>query len=361
MKKIKIIHAADLHLDSPFEALGNLAATRRGEQRELLCRIAELVGSEGADLLLLSGDLLDGGFAYAETAKMLCSVLGDLSCPVFISPGNHDFYSAKSPYARLELPENVHIFKSPKISCVELLELSVRIWGAGFNDIECPPLLQNFSFDKIPGVFDLAVLHGDTGSAHSPYNPISAQDIAASGFDYLALGHVHSFSGLQKSGSTFFAYPGAPEGRGFDECGEKGVLSVEISESGVFAKFIETASRKYRVLRADANAPIEAQIAPSPRDIVRVELFGACESAPNLAAIRERLKDYFFALELKDKTTLAENIWARAEEDTLRGLFLRKMRQELDATEGDFERAQICAAVRWGIAALDGGEEAEIL
>lgn len=70
MKKLKILHAADLHLDSPFEGLGaGKAAIRRKEQRELLNRLAELAVSEQVDVVLLAGDLLDSGNTYYETGR----------------------------------------------------------------------------------------------------------------------------------------------------------------------------------------------------------------------------------------------------------------------------------------------------
>ncbi|MBQ8264817.1 MAG: metallophosphoesterase, partial [Oscillospiraceae bacterium] len=131
-RPLKIIHAADLHLDSPFEVLGERAALRRSEQRELLQRIAELCREREADMLLLAGDLLDTGSAYAETFSALCSAFGSLDCPVFISPGNHDFYSPASPYAAGTLPENVHIFRGGW-ECVELAEKGVRLYGAAFT------------------------------------------------------------------------------------------------------------------------------------------------------------------------------------------------------------------------------------
>ena len=98
MSKIKILHAADLHLDSPFQALSSAKASiRRGEQRELLARLAELAITEEVDVVLLSGDLLDSATPYTETAQELVRHLGSIPAPVFIAPGIHDFYSLHSP------------------------------------------------------------------------------------------------------------------------------------------------------------------------------------------------------------------------------------------------------------------------
>ena len=119
MSTLKILHTADLHLDSPFEGLpSGKASVRRNEQRGLLGRLAELAQSEKADVLLLSGDLLDSDNTYYETGDELIRSLGGTGMPVFIAPGNHDYYSDKSPYARLELPANVHVFTKEKPDCV---------------------------------------------------------------------------------------------------------------------------------------------------------------------------------------------------------------------------------------------------
>ncbi len=168
---IKLLHAADLHLDSPFEGLGeSKAAVRRTEQRQLLYRIAQLAHNEKVHLVLLAGDLLDSDSAYAETGEELVKALGGIEAPVFISPGNHDFYSARSPYARLKLPDNVHIFKSPRIECVELPGLGVRVWGAAFTDKYSGGMLRGFSAEKTAGVLDIMCIHGEVNAA-SAYNP----------------------------------------------------------------------------------------------------------------------------------------------------------------------------------------------
>ncbi len=113
---LNIIHGADFHLDSPFPGLSpQRAAQRRGEQRELLSRLAQLARETRAHLVLLSGDLMDGDNVYRETAQALSQALGSIPCPVFLAPGNHgNCYGPSSVYATLDWPDNVHIFTSPK-------------------------------------------------------------------------------------------------------------------------------------------------------------------------------------------------------------------------------------------------------
>ena len=102
---IRIIHAADLHLDSPFEGLDRRrAAQRRREQRTLIDRIAALAAERQADLLLFSGDLFDTNAAFLETASCLENALRAVRIPVFIAPGNHDYYAKGSPWTLLQVP-----------------------------------------------------------------------------------------------------------------------------------------------------------------------------------------------------------------------------------------------------------------
>ena len=142
---IRILHAADLHLDSPFNALSEeKAALRRREQRELLRSLARIRAEQNASLVLLSGDLFDSDSTWAETEELLRLTLSEMAVPVFIAPGNHDYYAANGRWARMRLPENVHVFTSPRLEAVELPEKGVRVWGAAFTDTVSAPLLADF-------------------------------------------------------------------------------------------------------------------------------------------------------------------------------------------------------------------------
>lgn len=95
--------------------------------------MAELARSERADIVLLAGDIFDGGGTYFETGAEFVRCLRDMSVPVFIAPGNHDPYDARSPYAKLDIPQNVRIFTERDVECAELPELGVRVYGAGVH------------------------------------------------------------------------------------------------------------------------------------------------------------------------------------------------------------------------------------
>ena len=361
---IRILHAADLHLDSPFQGLGrDKALVRRGEQRELLRRIAALAVEREADVLLLAGDLFDSQGAYAETAQLLGEVLSRLPMPVFIAPGNHDRYSPRSAW-EFVVGENVHIFKEESISCVELKDLGLRVWGTAFTERYRTSPLADFRAEKYPGMLDVMVLHGEVGNPASNYGPITAEQLSRSGMDYVALGHVHTASGLCRAGETFYAWPGCPEGRGFDETGEKGVYLVELENGGCRAEFVPMGGRRYERMEVDITSEEGALSAVekaldrnTERDIYRICLTGETDNPPDMVGLSRALEGRFFALELRDETALRRDIWAGRENESLKGLFLSRLYELFQAAADEEERDRITQAVRWGLRAMENGEE----
>jgi len=364
MRKLKILHAADLHLDSPFEGLSaGKAAIRRKEQRELLARLADLAVTEQVDLVLLAGDLLDSSNTYYETGEELIRALRGISVPVFIAPGNHDWYSAKSPYARLRLPDNVHVFTEQAIRSVVLPELRTRVYGAAFTEPNCHSLLDGFRCEKVEGMYNILCLHGDPTVKDSRYNPITEQQLEYSKLDYAALGHIHKASGLLRAGSTWYSWPGCPEGRGFDETGEKTVNIVTLDGSICELETVSIAKRRYEILRLDTEGEDPLLAIPSQipddtvSDVYRIVLTGETDAPPDLNKLYENLSDMFFELQLRDETRLRKSVWDNAGEDTLRGLFLGRLRERFESAHSEEERIRIEQAARWGLAALDNAEE----
>lgn len=350
---MKLIHASDFHLDSPFQRLDpHRAAQRRRELRTLPARLAQLAEQEGAELMLLPGDLFDGQRVYPESVAALRDALGSLSIPVFIAPGNHDFFHPRSPYAAGGWPDNVHIFSSSRWECVELPELGCVVHGRAFDSphLEHSPL-SGFQVPR-DGRIHLLCLHGELGR-EGRYGPISPADLRGCGARYVALGHVHSCSGLQREGEVFWAYPGCPEGRGFDELGDKGVLVVEVGPNSVSARFSPLALRRHRIQPLQAGAPLPPDRSP---DLVRFVMQGACAVPPDPEELAARLSPLHFYVEVRDETTLPEDLWARQREDSLTGLFLRALHHRL-AEVGEEERQTLILAARFGLAALEGRED----
>ena len=259
--------------------------------------------------MLLAGDLFDGERVYPETLERLRETLVALACPVFIAPGNHDPFTPRSPYARQSWPENVHIFRGGALEAVELPELGCVVHGAAFTAPERTDQVLAGLTAPADGLVHILCLHGEVNAPASQYGPITREQIAASGLTYLALGHVHQCSGLQRQGDSFWAYPGCPEGRGFDELGDKGVLAGTVERGRVSLDFVPLCRRRYHILTADVTgrnprqALEEAMPATASDDVCRVIFTGETgEAGIDLAGLTGDYRDRFYALELRDQT-----------------------------------------------------------
>ena len=364
MKPIRILHTSDFHMDSPFESLSEgKAAIRRAELRQLPQKIARLAAAEQVNLVLLCGDLLDSDSAFKETGEELINSLRMISVPVFIAPGNHDYYHEKAVYASENLPDNVYVFKKNSIDYFDFPEKGFRIYGAAFTDRYSPSLMKDFHADRVPGIVNIMCLHGELDAPETSYNPISRNQIRDSRLDYLALGHVHKASGLKNEGDTFYSYSGCPEGRGFDETGEKTVNIIDLAEGKCNLRTVSVAARKYEQLEVDISEKdplFSIQLAlpdDTIKDIFRITLKGETEKSVPVNEIYKQISDLFFELRIEDRTTLKRNIWETGGENTLRGSFLSKMRERFDKAENETDKEIIEMAVRWGIAAIDNCEE----
>ncbi len=356
MPMLKILHAADFHLDSPFSGLtADQGTQRRRELRQLPARLAQLAQAEGADLVLLPGDLFDGERVYPETIDALAQALRDMAVPVFIAPGNHDYFSPQSPYARYSWPDNVHIFTSPALEQIVLPGLGCVVHGCAFTAPrrEDDPLMTFTA--PVDGRVHLVCIHGEVAQG-GWYAPISTLSLSCCGAAYVALGHIHACSGLQRAGDVAWAYPGCPEGRGFDELGEKSVLLVTVDGETVSARSYPTCQRQYRIETVDHREFASALPSQPSPDLVRLRLTGESERPLDLPALTQLAAPWFFHVELRDETTLPHDLWERSGEDSLTGLFLRRMRAMLDEA-GEEERPRLLLAARFGLAALEGGED----
>ena len=352
---IKLLHAADLHLDSPL--VGHSEAQRDFLRKALLevpGKIARLCKENQCDLLLLSGDLFDGQYTK-ESFNVLRAALEEAGVPTFISPGNHDFCSPDSPWLAEVWPKNVHIFTKAIPESVSLPELDCRVYGAGFQRMDCSGLLENLRAEGAER-YHIGVFHGDPTQISSPYNPITAGQIRDSGLDYLALGHIHK-GDLFRAGSTLCAWPGCPMGRGYDETGAKGVLLVAIEETAS-AQFLPLDVPQFFDLETEAgNNPLAAatQLLPpmSNKNFYRITFTGYSSGmdVDQLSAKFTRFPN----LILRDRTIPETDLWGAVEDDTLEGIYFRKLR---DAMNGQDEATQrkIRLAAQISRQLLDGQE-----
>lgn len=343
---IKILHSGDWHLDSPLQ--GKTAALR-AELHKIPGKLATLCKEEECDLVLLSGDLFDGGYTQ-ESYRLVYDALKKMAVPVFISPGNHDFISPESPYEKELWPENVCIFKKQQIQWADLPELGLRVYGAGFESMDCPALLDEFHAEgNAVGVF-----HADPTQRNSPYNPITKNQVAQSGLKYLALGHVHKGDSFRE-GDTLCAWPGCPVGRGWDEQGEKGALIVTLDED-VRLQFVCLGAPQFYDLSVDASVGVNAVLpAVANADFYRITLTG--ESEPiDLEALQAQFAQ-FPNLALRDETVVPVDVWQSAGEDSFEGVYFAMLKDMLE-TASEEEKAKIMLAAKLSRRLLDGQEVA---
>ena len=350
---MKILHSADWHMDSPFagytpEQQGHL----RREMLKIPGKVADMCRREGCDIMLLSGDIFDGPYTR-DSLDAVRTALKECGVPVFISPGNHDYCGPGSPWLEETWPENVHIFKGDMES-VALPEINCRVYGAGYQSMDCPCLLEDFRAEGQER-FCVAVLHGDPTNAASPYSPMTKAQIRESSLDYLALGHIHK-AGMFHAGGTICAWPGCPMGRGYDETGERGVYVTRLGD-GYDVRFVSINTLRFHEMEVDTKdntiAALE-KVLPGfgSRDFYRITLTGSGEGTIS------EIQDHFGHvpnLEFRDRRQEKVDVWHSAGEDSLEGVFFQRLKDARENCDEDTQR-QIELAAEISRKLLDGRE-----
>lgn len=231
---IRILHTADVHLDSPLRSLAlrdpELRDRVRTSSRVALTTIVDTALAEEVAALLIAGDLFDGAERSARTAAFLTLQLERLrerGIQAFYIKGNHD---AENPLTgELTLPDNVHVFDG-RGGKVQLAE-DVWIHGVSFANRHAPESLLPKFPAPVEGAVNIAMLHTSLSGAegHDPYAPCTVGELTAAGFDYWALGHVHRRQVHSKS--PWIVMPGTPQGRDMGEPGPKSATLLTIDKA----------------------------------------------------------------------------------------------------------------------------------
>jgi DNA repair exonuclease SbcCD nuclease subunit len=250
---LSFVHAADLHLDSPFTGISRIDP----ELGERLAKatfqayeaIIELCMDEKVDFLLIAGDVYDSAdkslYAQVRFIEGLRK-LETAGIQVFICHGNHDPLDGWS--ASLTWPENVHIMSGAGAEIVKFKkegETAAVIVGMSYPTRHIMKNLVKIfprKYDNWP--FTIGLLHCSVGSnpEHDSYAPCTLQDLRELNYDYWALGHIHTPSIVCKEAPVVI-YPGNPQGRHPGETGSRGCFVVDASSGGdISTRFTETDS-----------------------------------------------------------------------------------------------------------------------
>ncbi|PRY76905.1 DNA repair exonuclease SbcCD nuclease subunit [Yoonia maritima] len=273
---IRILHTADLHLDSPLKSLALRDETMRDivqtATRSAFIRIVDTALSERVAALLIAGDLFDGSARSAKTAAFLVTQLdrlADADIPVFYIKGNHD---AENPITgEVALPANVHVFDG-RGGKVQLPETNIWVHGVSFSGRHAPDSLLDKFNAPIADAINIGMLHTSLAGAagHDTYAPCSEADLQGMGFDYWALGHIHK---RRVYGSTpWIVMPGIPQGRDIGESGPQSATMLhidgrEITLSEVPTSAVTFISHSIDISTSDTNDMLRDVLRQTLRDL----------------------------------------------------------------------------------------------
>ncbi len=363
---MRFLHTGDLHLDGAFGFAGERDAEAQREQgRALLRRIFDTAKSESCDMILIAGDLFDSRFVSPPTAELFCTLVENCGIPVVIAPGNHDFYSENSFYAKAwkRLGDKLTLFTSPELQIFDFDDLKLKVFGYAFTSaaLTDSPLLRA-NLPENDGYLRVFCGHADIFSPISRYAPVTLAELRKFDFAYSALGHVHTPAEFDTNGGRV-RYCGFAEGRGFDELGAGQVLIVDADKDNCGVRALSLSEREYKILRTKSYAHADSLCEEIKKEnyidntYLRIVLEGNAEEAlgSSVGALAEDIKEKsgLAYVEIRDER-LPFLDGAYLERDmTLRGELYRVLKSKL-ASEDAEERQTALNALRIGLAAIDG-------
>jgi len=299
VSSFSFLHAADLHLDSPLRGLDPAAPVERIRRatRDALVNMVDFAREQRVAFVLLAGDLYDGDWKDWHTGQFLVQQLGRLvqdGIEVVAISGNHDAEQALT--RKLPIPG---LLGASRPSTLRLRTAPVAVHGQSFD---VPKLTRNLVPDypdPVDGLFNIGLLHTACGSsAHENYAPCSVDDLVRRGYDYWALGHVHTRAELSRA--PWIVFPGNIQGRHINETGSRGATLVGVRD-GLVGSVEHHALDVLRWARLEidvgGSGGVEAvldQVRPRLEDamhgaegrllVARVTLSGDCAAHADLAA-----------------------------------------------------------------------------
>lgn len=317
MESIKILHTSDIHLK----------ASKKDESTLVFADIIKIAALKQVQAVVISGDLFDSAFNNRHEKNLVLALFDKIpDIKVFICGGNHDYLQC---FSGVNFPKNVHLF-GPKVEKVELGPAD--FYGVSFSSAYAECLMPHDFCVHRKDRINIFVMHGDCGG-NSSYNSFSLSNMRNSGIDYLALGHFHSYSKINKVFDMYYAYPGTPQGQGFDETGSKGIILAELSKKVCNFHFIKTSRRVYRKIDVDISEAFSysdivdliRQAAPEKKDAYSVNLIGVNDNFydVNLDYLSVLLDDFHF-IKLSNNIEMEIDLEKIKNDHTLKGLFASK-------------------------------------
>lgn len=363
---MRIIHCADIHLDSAMVANldRNKARERKGELLETFDRMIKYAADNAVDAVIIAGDLFDSHKISSTAANAVYkAVESNPLIDFYYLKGNHDADGFIEGFAAI--PDNLKLFDG-----------GWRYYHTGADGNICvcgiePTLSGGVLRTDLSGLsldgdkFNIAVLHGQDSAGGEGADAINLNALKDKGIDYLALGHIHGYKREKLDARGIYCYPGCLEGRGFDECGEHGFVLLYIDEDRhtYTDMFIPFAGRQLYELEVDVSncmttfditAEIRSALGAagySHDSLLKIILTGEmsydCEK--NIDYLLKQFEHDFYFVKIYDRTKYRVDYGDFLLDQSLKGEFVRAVMNAADLSEED--KAKI---IRFGIKALAG-------
>lgn len=388
---MRIIHCADIHLDSQMTSYldSGMARKRRKEIFNTFCSMLDFAQENRVDAIIIAGDLFDTDKISMNTVKAVTDEIhrhGEVT--VFYLPGNHD--RKDNIFRGCNIPDNM-IVLSGKWSYWRLNEVygvqeirtgqkmpdeTVILAGCVLDEYTDADTYDHLQLPE--NTVNIVTLHGQIyeNGGRNNADSIDIRRLQNRCIDYLALGHVHAYQDGRLDHRGRYCYPGCLEGRGFDECGEHGFVMLDVDAlSGVIrSRFVPWAYRRISEIQVDVtgmtdmlevedtiaerlysesrNSDMERIRDTDGLDIVRVILAGDSFTLEDISVehISERFKDSFFYFSVLDRTYKGDGQTGYENEVSLKGEFVRTvMASQLSQDDKEY-------IIAMGIRALAGEE-----
>jgi DNA repair protein SbcD/Mre11 len=305
---MKILHAADLHIDSPMRGIeryeGAPVETMRSSTRRAAENLVDLALRERVDVVTIGGDVFDGAWPDINTGlwwRQQLVRLVDAGIEVYVVLGNHDAQSVITK--QLAPPTGVHVFSTEAPESKRSTNLPLVVHGQSYRDRAMAENLAAAYPNAVPGLVNVGLLHTslDGREGHATYAPCTVESLVSKGYAFWGLGHVHQRERLDPAG-TLLLFPGNTQGRSVRETGAKGVSIVTTDDTSVLAeRFVEVDVVRWARLPVDVTGlqgedDLQAQVLDAVEVerrragrplVVRIDLSG---TGPLHRRLRDRLE-----------------------------------------------------------------------
>lgn len=273
---MKIIHCSDLHLDSKMET--NLDKEKAKERKaEILVTFEKMIDyakNNNIKIIIIAGDLFDKKNVSLKAKKIVKNaIFSNPNIDFLYLKGNHDESGFLDEDEKI--PDNLKMFSNEKWTTYKYGKATIT--GIEFGKLSNHEIYSSLILEK--NDINIVVMHGQESENDQKDKAeiINLSELKNKNIDYLALGHIHSYKKEKLDNRGVYCYSGCLEGRGFDECGDKGFVVLDIDDNKINTEFIPIAKRKLHEINCDItgcieNTEIEEKIEKSIQDISKEDL-----------------------------------------------------------------------------------------